>query len=217
MGGARPKQFIEILGRPLLAHTLLKFERSAVVDEIVVVLPRDGFLGYRALMAPWSGGPKVRAVVPGGLERQDSVWEGFAALPDDFDGVVMVHDGARPLVSDEIVRTSAEQADLHGAAIVGLPVHETLKEIEGGRLVRRTIDRECFVRAQTPQAFRAAVLKDALERARADGFLGTDESALVERLNIDVYLVPGSERNIKVTTPEDLALAAHYLGLEAPE
>ncbi len=149
-------------------------------------------------------------VVPGGRSRQESVSEGLGAVPTSYGGLVAVHDGARPAVPPElIVRVVEAAAD--GGAIAALPVVETLKEVSEELLIRRTVDRDRFYRAQTPQCFPCGVLRRALERAREDGFQGTDEAALVERLGVPVRVVLGSEENLKVTTPQDLARAEYYL------
>jgi 2-C-methyl-D-erythritol 4-phosphate cytidylyltransferase len=210
IGSRTPKQFLPLLGKPLLAHTIDRFRASGVVRSLVLVLPRDGFAGYRREMeAHLSAEPSVE-VVPGGRSRQESVSEGLGAIATSYEGLVAVHDGARPAVPPAlIVRVVEAAAD--GGAIAALPVVETLKEVTEELLIRRTVDRDRFYRAQTPQCFPCAVLRRALERAREDGFQGTDEAALVERLGVAVRVVLGSEENLKVTTPQDLARAEYYL------
>jgi 2-C-methyl-D-erythritol 4-phosphate cytidylyltransferase len=215
MKTAMPKQFIELAGKPLLAHTLSRFERCESIDEIVLVLPRDGFGGHADLMSKWVSGAKPVDMAPGGEERQDSVAAGLDRLPPSFDGFVAVHDGARPLVSEVIIHDVVETAKRRGGALAAIPVYETLKNVEEGGGVVGTVDRRRFYRAQTPQCFPHATLRAAIDKARAEGFLGTDEAAVVERLNAKVYIVPGSETNIKVTTEKDLALAEYYLSRES--
>lgn len=209
--GNLPKQFLELGGRPLLAHTWARFARCRSIDGVILVLPREGFEEHRERMATWATGEKLVAVVPGGRERQDSVRHGLQSIPGAFEGVVLVHDGARPLVSEALIEATAGAASRYGAAIAALPVHETLKEVGSDNVVKGTVDRQRLYRAQTPQGFRIDILREAFERALADRFYGTDESALVERIGVEVHLVPGSEKNIKVTTAEDLRLAEHYL------
>jgi len=211
---SKPKQFIEIAGKPLLAHTVARFEDSPEVDEIVLVLPRRGYAEYMRLMSHWLRPVKPMKMVAGGDERQDSVWAGITSLAGPFDGLVAVHDGARPLVSEAVIRDVVQAAERFGAALAGVPVHETLKQVSEGGAIAGTIDRQSVVRAQTPQCFRYEVLRTALERARADEFLGTDESALVERMGVEVRVVPGTEENLKVTTAKDLLLAEYYLSRE---
>ena len=208
------KQFMELAGKPLLAHTLSRFVECHLVGEIVVVLPRDGFREHAELMAPWKAASESIKMVPGGEARQDSMANGLDSLSADYDGLVAVHDGARPLVDEELITRVIEMADVSGCAIAGLPVYETLKEVaEDGRIVG-TADRHRLYRAQTPQCFRYEILRRALEQSRADGYLGTDEAALVERMGEPVRIVPGSETNIKVTTARDFEIAEYYLRRE---
>jgi 2-C-methyl-D-erythritol 4-phosphate cytidylyltransferase len=214
LGKAIPKQFLEVAGRPLLAHTWARLARCPLVEGVVLVLPKEGFERHCERMRPWVSEAKLVAQVPGGEERQDSVWNGLQALAS-FEGIVLVHDGARPLVSVAILEATVEAAQRHGAAIAALPVQETLKEVGAGDVIERTVDRRRLYRAQTPQAFRIEILRAAFAKAQAEGFRATDESALAENLGVPVHLVAGSERNIKVTTAEDFALAEHYLRLEA--
>ena len=208
---ARLKQFVDLAGKPLLAHTVARFDGCDAIDEILLVLPRHGFDAHERFMRSWAPGGKPLTMVPGGDERQESVANGLAALPPSFEGLVAVHDGVRPLVSESLIRAVVEAAARFGCALPGLAVHETLKEVGDDGMVSATVDRRRLYRAQTPQCFRCEILRTALERARRDGFVGTDEAALVERLGLRVHLVPGSESNLKVTTLEDLALAEYYL------
>ena len=209
-GGSRfqsaiPKQFMPLLGKPLLAHTLSVFERSRAIESIVLVLPAGGFADYEQMMRPFHGQKPLR-VVPGGTTRQGSTLQGLRAIEEEGDDtLVAVHDGARPLVDEPLVARVVSAAAEAGAAIAGVPVVETLKEVADDGRVLRTLDRTRFCRAQTPQCFRLELLRRGFERALADGFEGTDESAVVERLGATIRVVAGSERNIKVTTPEDWA------------
>ena len=214
----RPKQFLDLVGKPLLAHTVARFVQSPDVDSVVVVLPREDFERHAQMMTRWLRPDDNLKIVPGGDSRQDSVWRGISTIPVSFEGYVLVHDGARPLVSQQTIRNVVAAAKRFGGAIAGLPVTETLKEVGSDAVIVGTVDRHLYYHAQTPQCFRHATLRTALERARAAGFLGTDEAQLVERLGEKVYLVQGSVRNIKVTTKEHLALAEYYLQLgEAAE
>ena len=210
----RPKQFLELLGKPLLAHTVARFQRSPDIERIVVVLPGRDFEQHVELMTPWLVPDDDLSLVPGGESRQDSVWNGLSTIPASFEGWVLVHDGARPLVSEEIIGRVVAAGKRFGGAIAALPVDETLKEVSSDDVVVGTVDRRLYYRAQTPQCFRHRVLRAAFERARAEGFQGTDEAQLVERTGGKVRLVAGSVRNIKVTTREHLALAEHYLTLD---
>ena len=214
LNASQPKQFLELAGKPLLAHTVARFVGSPDIDRIVVVLPIDGFDRYVGLMTPWFGEGAPLDMVPGGESRQDSVWNGISTLASSFEGWVVVHDGARPLVTEEVIRDVVEAGKRFGGALAGLPVEETLKEVDAEAAVQGTIDRSRYYRAQTPQCFRHRILREAFERAIADGFSGTDEAQLVERIGATVQMVPGSVKNLKVTTREHLALAAYYLKLE---
>jgi 2-C-methyl-D-erythritol 4-phosphate cytidylyltransferase len=211
---SRPKQFLELMGKPLLVHTVTRLMRSPDIGRIVVVLPSREFEQHVQLMTPWLAPDNDLKMVPGGASRQDSVWNGLSTIPLSFEGCVLVHDGARPLVSQEVIAKVVSAAMQFGGAIAGLPVSETLKEVGSEGIVGGTVDRRRYYHAQTPQCFRHRTLRAALEQARAAGFQGTDEAQLVERLGERVHLVPGSVRNIKVTTEEHLALAEHYLALE---
>lgn len=201
-----PKQFAYLRGKPVLEWTLEAFEGHPEVDAIVLVLPDEQGLKHYRLRYP-----KVRDCVPGGEKRQDSVWQGFRLLAaKEPPEIVLVHDGARPLVRAELISRIIAVAGIDGAAVPVLPLEDTLKEAREGR-VARTVDRTFLARAQTPQGFRFEVLKKALEAARRDRFYGTDEAALAERLAIPVTAVAGDPRNIKITTPIDMNIAEALL------
>lgn len=210
-GGRIPKQFELVAGMPLLAHTVRAFQACAAVRELVVVLPEEAIEMGRSLLASYLDVESIRTV-PGGATRQDSTFQGLAALQVDPDSLVVVHDGARPLVDSELIERVVVAAFEVGAAIAAVPVVDTLKEVGPERTVQKTVERERFCRAQTPQCFRLDILRDAYERARRDGFTGTDEASLVERTGATIRIVDGSERNLKVTTRDDLARVAYYLG-----
>jgi 2-C-methyl-D-erythritol 4-phosphate cytidylyltransferase/2-C-methyl-D-erythritol 2,4-cyclodiphosphate synthase len=203
-GGSRPKQLALLGGRPVLAHTLAVFEQS-LATEIILVLPED----WRAEMEQKAVEPfgfrKVRTV-PGGATRAASTRLGFAASSGDL---VLIHDGVRPFVTPGLIAAVAEAAAAEGAALAALPVSDTLKAVAEGR-VRHTLDRAGLWRAQTPQGFRREILARALAGA-ADQDAATDDVALLEPLGLTAAVVPGSARNLKITTPEDLALAEALL------
>jgi 2-C-methyl-D-erythritol 4-phosphate cytidylyltransferase len=203
MGAERPKAFLELLGEPLLLRAARAFEAAPSVGGIVAVVPDSETQAARALLAPLA---KLRAVVAGGERRQDSVLAGLEQLPDGFDGVVLVHDAARPLVEVELIEAVARQASATGAALPVLPLVDTVKRVRGGRVVE-TLDRAELGGAQTPQGFRCALLREAYDAARRAGVELTDESTAVERMGHAVHAVPGSKRNRKLTTPDDLAWA----------
>jgi len=201
-----PKQFAYLRGKPVLEWTLEAFESHPEVDALLLVLPDDQGLKHYQLRYP-----KVVDCVAGGERRQDSVWQGFRLLvAKEPPEIVLVHDGARPLARADLISRVIAVARVDGAAVPVLPVEDTIKEAREGR-VAGTVDRTFLARAQTPQGFRFDVLKKALEAARRDRFYGTDESALAERLAIPVTAVAGDPRNIKITTPVDMAIAEALL------
>lgn len=203
--GSLKKNYLMLLGKPVLARTIEQFESSGMVDSIVLVVPPSGEEFCRAGIVEAYGFKKVARIVPGGAERQDSVENGLRAAGRAFD-IVLVHDGARPLVTVEIIENTIRAAAGCGAAIAAVPVKDTIKEAGGGFIVA-TLPREALLSVQTPQAFSLSVLEEAFSRAKEDGFTGTDESSLVERTGRPVKAVQGSYENIKITTPEDLAIA----------
>jgi 2-C-methyl-D-erythritol 4-phosphate cytidylyltransferase len=207
MGKGRPKAFLELAGQALVLRSARAFDEAPSVTGIVAVVPGSEVSSARTLLAPVR---KLFAVVPGGERRQDSVLEGLRQAPDGFDGVVLVHDAARPLVEVSLVEAVARAAAETGAALPVLPVVDTLKRVREG-LVFETVAREELGAAQTPQGFRLALLVEAYEAAFRDRVTLTDEAMAVERLGAPVRAVPGSPRNRKITTPEDLAWAEGVL------
>lgn len=201
----QPKQFVKLAGWPVLAHTLARFDACSMIDKIVVVVPYDQVEAVKADIIDAYGFSKVEAVVPGGDTRQDSVYQGFLALPEGID-LVVVHDGVRPLVSVATIEAVVEAAQEYGSSIAAVSVRDTLKRVENG-VIQETIDRSRVWQAQTPQAFSRDILAEALARARKDNFIGTDEASLVERLGHPIRVVPSETENIKITMPEDLKLA----------
>jgi 2-C-methyl-D-erythritol 4-phosphate cytidylyltransferase len=203
LGDLRPKAFVELAGQALVLRSARAFDEAPSVSGIVAVVPRAEVAAARSLLAPVR---KLVAVVPGGERRQDSVLEGLRQAPDGFDGVVLVHDAARPLVEVSLVEAVSRAAAESGAALPVLPLADTVKRVRDG-LVVATLDREELGAAQTPQGFRLALLVEAYEAAFRDRVTVTDEAMAVERLGAPVLAIPGSPRNRKITTPEDLAWA----------
>ncbi len=210
-GGEAPKQFAALGGKPLLAHSVETFSRLDVIGEIVLVAPED-WIEYAEREIAGIAGSKVSRVVPGGPERQHSVENGFSALSGKPD-VVVIHDGVRPFAEPSLIEEVTREAFQHGAALAALPVGDTVKRANSAGLVEATIPRDALWLAQTPQAFRYGVLREAFERARADSFVATDEALLAERIGVGVKLVAGSPYNIKITTREDLVLGELILSL----
>ncbi len=211
MGAERPKAFLDLAGRPLLTRAARAFEAVASVSAIVAVVPA-GLEGEARQML--TGVTKLRAVVPGGARRQDSVLEGLKQAPDGFDGVVLVHDAARPFVDAALIEAVTQAAFEAGAALPVLPIVDTVKRLEDGAVVE-TLDRDELGAAQTPQGFRYEVLGRAYEEAFRDRVTVTDEAMAVERLGKRVVAVPGSARNRKLTTPADWAWAEALVRHEA--
>src|SRR5512146_2249512 len=207
--GLPSKQFFEINGTPILIHTLRVFARNQQVNQIVVALRKNEMEQVSRRMEKEKIAAKVE-LVEGGEHRQDSVANALAGLKAAPDDIVLVHDAVRPFVDDEIIANVIQEVEKHGAAIAGLPAVDTIKQVERaaeGALITSTIPRERVVQAQTPQGFRYELIKHAFDSAKDDGFTGTDAASLVERLGESVWVVMGSARNIKITTPADMELA----------
>ena len=210
------KQFTEVKGVPMLVRTLRVFAAHARVDELVIVLRKDEIPGFRARLDKEERDilKKKVSLVEGGEHRQESVTNGLNSLRSEADDIVLVHDAVRPFVDDSMIDEVIAAACKYGAAIVGLPAVDTIKQVDRtaeGALITATIPRERVVLAQTPQGFRYSIIKKAFDDAAADGFIGTDEASLVERARYPVAVVMGSPRNLKITTPADLELAEFYL------
>lgn len=203
------KLFIEIGPMPILAMTVAVFESTDLIDEIVITVPADE-IGRANDLVKKHAFRKVSRVIAGGPTRQASVFNGLQAMSADTD-IVAIHDGARPFVSREIIAMAVKEAKACGAAIVGVPVKDTIKTVDQKGLVTKTLDREFLWHAQTPQVFDAALIKEAHERAGKIGLEATDDSGLVERLGGSVRIVQGSYENIKITTPEDIRTAEAIL------
>lgn len=200
MGAGFNKLFLELAGKPILMHTLDVFERDDYCEGMILSVKSEEQPTIEQLLQAY-GITKVKAMVPGGAERQQSVAACIQAHQDG--GVVLVHDAARPFIHQDVIRKLVEVASEHGAAIAGVPVKDTIKVTVDG-VVEQTIDRSKLWSIQTPQAFRYELLKEASEKAEADGFLGTDESMIVERLGVPVRVVESTYDNVKMTTSEDL-------------
>ena len=216
MGAAVNKQYLTLADRPILAHTLAIFDCHPLIDRIHIISPAAEIDFCRAEVVERYAFGKVRGIVAGGAERQDSVANGLAAAaPDDTD-IVLVHDGVRPFFPAGLIPEVVATAARVGGCVVGVPVKDTVKMVSDGRITA-TPERRNLWLAQTPQAFPAAVLRRAYAEAARDGFRGTDDASLVERLELPVAILPGSERNIKITTPEDLILARAFLAAAGAE
>lgn len=201
MGGI-DKVMAKLHGEPMIVHTLRAFEACDAVSEIVVVTREDLILPITGLTGAF---PKVRAVVSGGKSRQESVHLGLNALSEKVK-LAAVHDGARPLVTWQLIDRVVRAAGTYGAAAPAIPVKDTIKVVEG-RVVKSTPDRAALFAVQTPQVFDFDLLRGALKKAEMDGTQVTDDCSAVENLGMAVKIVEGDERNLKVTTPMDLKIA----------
>lgn len=214
IGASISKQFLELAGKPILAHTLALFQYHPQIDSIyLIVAPAD--MDYcRSQVVERFAFSKVRRLVPGGRERQDSVRHGLEALAED--GLdeprrpVLIHDGARPLFDNQLLSTLIEVVHEEGACALGVPVKDTIKDV-ADRKITGSPDRGRLWQAQTPQGFQYRLIRKACDRAFEDGFAATDDAAMLERLGYPVTMLEGDYRNIKVTTREDLLIAAALL------
>lgn len=197
-----PKQFMKIQGKPILAMTIEAFENNRYIDEIMIVCS-EGFLPYckEEIINKYEF-KKVSQLVAGGKERQDSIWNALKLVGTEMD-YVLVHDGARPYVTEAVIQSVLEETLAHGAAIAAVPSKDTVKVLEEG-CFRQTLDRSKLYNVQTPQGFKTSLLKESYKQAYDENFYGTDDAMLVERLGEKVYLAQGDYRNFKITTPDDL-------------
>lgn len=213
MAGPQPKQFLALNGLPILIHSLRAFAAVERVTAIYVAVRQPDMERVAAQVAEYGLADRVK-VVEGGNNRQESVSNALAALPAEADDIVLVHDAVRPLIDPATINRTIDAVQEHGAAIVGMPAVDTIKQVERtahGALITSTIPREFVVLAQTPQGFRYGLLQQSFAEATADGFVGTDEASVVERAGHPVAVVPGSQVNLKITQPGDLELAEFYL------
>jgi len=211
---AAPKQFLEIDGVPVLIRSVQAFLAVPRIDAVCIAVRGPERERVEAQVAEHKLGPRVH-MVEGGDHRQESVGNALAALECDADDVVLVHDAVRPLIDPATIERTIDAVLKHGAAIVGMPAVDTIKQVERtaeGAIVTATIPRERIVHAQTPQGALCGLMRQAFAEADADGFAGTDEASLLERAGIEVAVVPGSARNFKITQPGDIELAEFYLG-----
>lgn len=205
MGGGTAKQFLPLRGEPVLVHTVRLFSQSPLVDEIVIAAgdleQTQELVGHL---------PKVTRIVAGGAERQDSVWAALQAV-HSRPRIVAVHDAARPLLPNEVLEGVLQAAAEYTAQVVAVPVTDTIKQVSAEGWVTATPNRATLWAVQTPQVFWVETLLQAFQRAREDGFLGTDDAALVERIGVPIRIYPGSRENLKLTTPEDFRAAEAIL------
>lgn len=210
MGSKISKQYIELNGKPLLYYTLKQFLSCDEINKIILVLPKEEIEYCRnEVLEKYS--LNVDLIVEGGKERQDSVFNGLSAVNDE--GIVLIHDGARPFVSKRIITEGIKYADLYGAAAPGVTPKDTIKIKDDKSFSKETPKRETLVAIQTPQVFKSNIIKECHKRLRSDNLIVTDDTMVVEAYDYDVYLYEGEYTNIKVTTPEDLILAEKLINV----
>jgi 2-C-methyl-D-erythritol 4-phosphate cytidylyltransferase len=212
MGASINKQYLQLDGLPIVARTISVFEQSPLIEAIYLVTPAEEIPYCREHVVEACGFRKVRAIVPGGRERQNSVMNGLSAMRPHLadDDIVLIHDGVRPLITPELLGLSIECARINDGALVAVQAKDTIKTVRDG-IVIDTPPRETLWQAQTPQVFRFGIIYNAHCSAERDGYIGTDDASLVDRSGGRVKIVTGDYRNIKITTPEDLVLAEAFL------
>lgn len=209
MQAAQRKQFLNIGGRPILLHTLRVFDRCRSVERLLVVVPSDDMEHCRKhILAPAGLRTEIQ-LVAGGAQRQDSVRNGLDAIPEE-EGIVLIHDGVRPLVTQALVEACIQGARQWGACVPAVSAVDTPKLVKNA-VIQNTIPRDSLQFAQTPQAFKLSLIRNAHREANLKKWLVTDDAAIVERLGGRVHIIPGLRENIKLTTPQDLGLAEYYL------
>ncbi len=215
MGGSISKQYLKLIGKPILAHTLALFENHPLIENIYLIVPPDDISYCQEQIVDLYGFSKVRRIIAGGKQRQDSVKNGLDALAEDGlnqpQQPILIHDGARPLFDCNRLSMLIDIVCKTGACTIGVPVKDTIKDVENNRITGSP-DRNRLWQAQTPQGFQYQLIKEAFDQAAADGFTATDDASLVERLGHPVQMLEGDYRNIKVTTPEDILIAVALLG-----
>jgi 2-C-methyl-D-erythritol 4-phosphate cytidylyltransferase len=207
MGAGKNKLLLELNGLPVLIHTLRVFEQDEACSGIILAIHPQDEIEFQSLLTRYNVS-KVIHLIPGGKERQDSIYNALKSV--ETDGIILVHDAARPFIQKEHIHRLTEMAAETGAAILGVPAKDTIKKVQDGVVVE-TVERSSLWAVQTPQAFRILLLLEAYNKAEMDHFLGTDDASLVERLNYPVAMVEGDYDNIKLTTPEDLYFAEAIL------
>jgi len=204
------KQYIEVCGVPILARTLQCFENCRLIDEIILVVNEHDIFYCKQNIVDEYGFKKVKTIAAGGKERQDSVFNGLREVSSGTD-IVLIHDGARPFVTEESIAGSVYAALEYGASCAAVPVKDTIKQADENGFIDKTLERQLLWSIQTPQTFRYGLIMEAHGKALKSGFRGTDDAVLVELLGTRVRLVMGSYNNIKITTREDLTLAEHIV------
>jgi len=216
MNQDRPKQYLLLQDKPVLCHTIMAFEKCPEVDEIVLVVPEKDILFCREDLLSGLHLDTPVHVIGGGKRRQDSVFNGIRSI-DDRNGMVVIHDGVRPLIRPEMISRCIQKAKVSGACILAVPLQDTLKAVDREGLIQRTIQRERLWLAQTPQVFHYQLIRDAHEAAAKAGVEATDDAALLEGMGLPVSILHSTGENLKITTKEDLVMAGAILSLTQQE
>ena len=206
LGRQTPKQYLDLCGKPLLCHALSTFDETDCVDRLVLVTPKEEKLSVIRPIIVKHPVKKPLALALGGDHRQGSVYNGLCACAPETE-IVLIHDAARPFITCDEIRLCVQAARNHGAAVLAHPASDTVKRADSRGLAVETLNREVLWQVQTPQAFSFKLVMDAHKKAAREGFIGTDDAALVERAGHPVFLQRGSRWNIKITEPEDLVIA----------
>jgi 2-C-methyl-D-erythritol 4-phosphate cytidylyltransferase len=204
------KQYLDLAGRPILAHSVMVFDTCELIDKIFLVVPKEDIEYCRKNIVPFMGLKNGLNLVPGGEQRQNSVYNGLQAIDKKTDTVV-VHDGVRPFIQPDELESCILGARKFGACILGIPAGDTVKYVGKSGFIEKTLARDSIWFAQTPQAFKYELIIRAHETARRDGYTGSDDASLVERLGVGVKIINGSKKNIKITVREDLVIARAML------
>jgi 2-C-methyl-D-erythritol 4-phosphate cytidylyltransferase len=207
MGAGKNKLLLKLNDIPVLIHTLQVFEQDEACSGVILAIHPQDEVEFQASLTKYQISKVIR-LVPGGKERQDSIFNALKSVEND--GIILVHDAARPFIQEQHIHRLTEMAAETGAAILGVPAKDTIKKVQNGVVVE-TVERSSLWAVQTPQAFRISLLLDAYHKAEKDHFLGTDDASLVERLQYPIAMVEGDYDNIKLTTPEDLFFAEAIL------
>lgn len=206
MGATQRKQYLALAGQPILVHTLKAFDASPDVERIVLAVPGEEIEYCRQCIVADARISTDILLLPGGARRQDSVRKGLQCLDDD-QGIVLIHDGVRPLVSPRLIAACIQGVQRWEACIPAVEVSDTLKQTDTAGVINRTVPRVGLQMAQTPQGFRLALIREAHRRALQEGWQATDDASLAERMGVAVHTIPGERTNIKITTPDDLRWA----------
>ncbi|CAM3585958.1 2-C-methyl-D-erythritol 4-phosphate cytidylyltransferase [Marinicrinis lubricantis] len=209
MNTPESKQYLLLEDKPILVHTIQAFERFALIEHITVVVGSEHIERVQNWTSRYEFKKQVK-VVAGGKDRQESVYEGLKQLPENIEWV-LIHDGVRPFILQEQMQACWEAAQITGSAVLAVPVKDTIKTVGSDMRIKNTPDRQSLWAVQTPQAFRVSEIADAHRRAASEGYVGTDDASLMERMGRPVQVVMGDYRNIKITTPEDLRIASVIL------